>query len=91
MKLTLDQRQMIDTFIKNKWTLHPKCPICHKNSWNVSPELFELRSFHGGSMVIGGKGGIVPLILVTCVNCGNTILINALIAGLDIKGDIKNE
>lgn len=42
-------------------------------------------------MVIGGKSGIVPLICVTCVNCGNTILINALIAGLDIKGDIKNE
>jgi len=89
MKLTKDQREKIDIFIKNKWILPPTCPICHKNSWNISPELFELRSFHGGSMVIGDKSGIVPLIVITCANCGNTIFINGIIAGLDLKGGTK--
>lgn len=89
MKLTKDQREKIDSFIKNKWALPPTCPICHKNSWNISPEVFELRSFQGGSMVIGGKSGIMPLIPVTCNECGNTILFNALIAGLDLKEGTK--
>lgn len=89
MKLTKEQHKSIDSFIKNKWTLPPICPVCNENSWSISPELFELRAFHGGSMVIGDKSGIVPLILITCANCGNTIFINALIAGLDLKGGTK--
>ena len=86
MILTKEQREKMRDFLKNNWAIPRTCSVCHKNSWNISPEVFELRSFHGGSMVIGGKGGIVPLILVTCANCGNTIFINALVAGLDLKG-----
>jgi len=89
MKLTKEQRDNIDSFIKKKWKPPPICPICHENSWTISPELFELRAFYGGGMVIGNKSGIVPLILITCANCGNTIFINALIAGLDLKGGTK--
>lgn len=89
MKLTKEQRENIDSFIKNKWKLPPVCPVCHENSWTISPEIFELREFHGGDMFIGKKGRIAPLILLTCTHCGNTIFINALIAGVDLKGGTK--
>jgi hypothetical protein len=89
MILTDEERKKINDFLEKNWASPQNCSVCHKNSWNISPEVFELRSFHGGSMVIGGKSGIVPLILITCDNCGNTIFINALIAGLDLKGGTK--
>jgi hypothetical protein len=89
MILTDEERKKINDFLEKNWASPQNCSVCHKNSWNISPEVFELRSFHGGSMVIGGKSGIVPFIFITCDNCGNTIFINALIAGLDLKGGTK--
>lgn len=42
--------------------------------------LFELRQFNEGSMVIGGP--LIPVIPISCGNCGNTVMINAIAAGL---------
>ena len=49
-------------------------------SWNVSDKVFELREYHDGNMVIGGSP-IVPVVPVTCDNCGNTVLVNSIISG----------
>ena len=58
------------------------CPACQqRGTLSVMPTLMELREFHGGDFVIGGSP-IVPLVVLTCNNCGNTILINALVVGL---------
>jgi len=35
--------------------------------------------FNAGSVIIGGP--VIPVVAVTCLNCGNTVLVNALIAG----------
>lgn len=67
-------------FVKNKWV--NGCSICDsKTHWNISPNVFELREFQGGSFVIGGNTPIIPLVHVTCTNCGNTVLLNAKITG----------
>ena len=58
------------------------CPACQqRGTLSVMPTLMELREFHGGDFVLGGSP-IVPLAVLTCNNCGNTILINALVVGL---------
>lgn len=58
------------------------CPACQqRGTLSVMPTLMELREFHGGDFVVGGSP-IVPLAVLTCNNCGNTILINALAVGL---------
>jgi predicted nucleic-acid-binding Zn-ribbon protein len=85
MKLSEAQRKKMIDYIQEKWVLPTKCPVCKQNDWNVSSEVYEIREFHGGGMVIGGKSVIAPLVPVTCYNCGNTLLFNALIAKLDIK------
>ncbi|WP_111937963.1 hypothetical protein [Clostridium paraputrificum] len=58
------------------------CYICGGRNWTLPGEFYELRECHGGNMVIGGNSGIIPVIPMMCTNCGNTVLINPMIAGL---------
>ena len=71
-----------DNFIRHlsdKWNIRG-CPMCGTRNWNVSDKVFELREFHGGSLVLG-PGPIVPLIPVICGNCGNVVLVSAIVSG----------
>jgi hypothetical protein len=76
---SFDSEKLI-THLKEKWDGR-RCPMCKSGNWSVQDKVFELREYHGGSMVIGGSA-LVPVVPVTCDNCGNTILINGIIAGL---------
>lgn len=73
--------QEIINFLNDKWR-GAVCPLCKGREWNVSGEIFELREFNNGDLVIGGKSKIFPVIPVTCKNCGNTVFISALSTGL---------
>jgi predicted RNA-binding Zn-ribbon protein involved in translation (DUF1610 family) len=77
--------QKIIQYLNTKWAVKP-CPMCGIIKWNVSDKLFELREYHGGDLVIGGQASIIPLIPIICSNCGNTIFINAIVAGVEIPG-----
>lgn len=58
------------------------CPLCHQSgTLSAMPTIMELREFRGGTFVIGDTP-IVPLVVLTCNNCGNTILINAMTTGI---------
>ncbi len=74
-----DSKKLIK-FLNDKWQSRP-CPMCHEGKWSVQDKIFELREFHGGSLVLGGTP-IIPIIPITCGNCGHTILINALMTGI---------
>lgn len=89
MKLTEEQRKKMVDYLQEKWVPPTICPICRQNNWNVSAEVYEIREFQGGAMIIGGMSVIAPLFPVTCNNCGNTVLFNALIAKLDLKEGTK--
>lgn len=72
----------LSKFIGNlteKWKDNP-CPMCKSQSWTVSDKIFEMREFNGGNLVIG-SGSIYPVIPVTCNNCGNSIMVNAVTSG----------
>jgi len=77
------------THLKEKWEGRA-CPLCGVGNWNISDSVFELREYHGGNLVIGA-GPIVPIVPVTCSNCGNTIMINALLSGAVEKPKKKEE
>ncbi|WP_300030600.1 hypothetical protein [Candidatus Thioglobus sp.] len=83
--MTKLQHDKLTKHLAEKWKAPVSCAVCGKNDWNVSDGLYELREFHGGSMVIGGSA-LIPVSPVTCNNCGNTVLINPLIAGIELKG-----
>jgi hypothetical protein len=62
------------------------CPICRNPQWTLNDGIVSLivqENVH--HMVIGGP--TLPCVSMTCVNCGNTQLLNLLILGLgDILG-----
>lgn len=56
-----------------------RCPLCGaSNSFTAMPDIMELRQFFHGDTVLGGGSSIVPLVVLTCSECGNTVFINAL-------------
>jgi hypothetical protein len=65
--------------LAEKWQNRP-CQMCNSGPLSVSNKTFEIREYHGGDMVVGGP--IVPIVPVVCLNCGNTILVNAIVAGI---------
>ncbi len=72
-----DTKKVI-SFLSEKWG-NRDCPMCGKGPWEVQDKAFQLSEFHQGNLVIGGP--LIPVIPVTCTNCGNTVLVNAIISG----------
>lgn len=66
--------------LSDKWQGRP-CPMCQSGEWSVQSKIFELREYRGGSFVVGGVP-ILPVVPITCGNCGNTLLINAIKLGV---------
>lgn len=60
----------------------PICPLCGSNHWTVSDKIFQLHEFQNGDLIIGGDSKILPVLPLTCENCGNTYFINAIRAQL---------
>ncbi len=73
--------------LETRWNRIP-CPYCQNSAWTVDPSVVTTVEVNENkTMVIGGK--FQPLVPVTCRNCGNTVLVNALI--LDCLEDVENE
>lgn len=77
--MTDSKSEKIIKHLSDKWKGR-SCPMCGAGNWNVSDKVFEIREFHDGNLVLG-SGPIIPLVPVTCDNCGNVILVNAIVAG----------
>ena len=88
MSLTKKEQSNALKHLNSKWAGERKCSICQSNNWNVHPEIYEMRQFNGGNMVLGGP--VVPLLMVECTNCGNTISMNAIRAGI-VSPEAKEE
>lgn len=65
--------------LREKWG-SKECAQCGANNWSVTDKVFELREFQGGSLIVGNSP-IIPVVPVCCTNCGNTILVNAMVSG----------
>lgn len=73
-------------FLSEKWG-NRSCPMCGVGPWQVQDKVFQLSEFRQGKLVLGGP--LIPLIPVTCTNCGHTVLVNAIISG-GIERDALN-
>lgn len=63
--------------INDKWA-SKNCPMCGHNNWNVSSNIVTaLRIAEKGGISLGGD--VMPLVAITCMNCGNVIFVNPLI------------
>jgi hypothetical protein len=60
-------------WVEQKWGPNRECPYCGSAEWTVS------RPFN---LLLESRETLSPHFSVVCTNCGNTVLINALLAGL---------
>ena len=73
-----DRKKLIEGVLK-RWK-RPNCPLCDKTSWTVPEDLFELRQLSLDGFHVGGPR--MPVVPVICEHCGNTVLVNAIVAGV---------
>lgn len=74
--MNVDTPQVI-AHLREKWR-DKNCPMCGGGPWEVQPTLFQITAWTPGYLQPGLP--TIPLCPITCKNCGNTILINAIIS-----------
>jgi len=79
MKLDENQRKTVLEVLRKKAPKAPTCSACHRQKWTVGDRVFQMPEY-GVAMAIGGP--VVPVIPLTCINCGNTLFFNAMALGV---------
>lgn len=75
----VDQEKVVE-HLRKTWGHNRTCPLCSKGPWQIQDKFFQLLEFTGGGLTVGGP--VIPVVPITCANCGNTVLVNALRAGV---------
>lgn len=73
--------EKITHYMKDSKWKELKCPLCSEIQWTVPGVVYELRQHHRRNRDIK-KTSIIPVVPVTCANCGCTTLINSIACGL---------
>lgn len=81
MKLTKEQVALVISKLDKHKDKRRACSICGNNTWMLNDTIFEMREFMGGDMVIGGTA-IMPMLAVSCTECGHTRFISAIRMGV---------
>jgi len=72
-------KEKLKEYLETKW--HPiNCRQCEQAAWVLPDKIFQLVEYQSNFLPPGSP--ILPVIPITCSNCGNTILINALVASV---------
>lgn len=64
----------------------PACGLCASERWYFDDVLYELREAQSQHLFASKDAKVFPVLVVTCSNCGNSHLINALVTGVVIPG-----
>lgn len=84
MKISIDKLEPL-----MRKTHPPICPLCGGNKWNVTDAVFFLPEFFEDSVRFNARS--IPVIPFTCTVCGNTLFVNAIIAGVLDKDDVTKQ
>ncbi len=85
------QRELIGNKLNEK-IKNLNCVMCGQQNWNMEPFIVPVPVSSDFSVKLGGQ--VLPLVSITCTNCGNTHFFNLAMLGLideikNKKGDIK--
>lgn len=83
-----DRTRLLD-FLRSRWK-DERCPLCGHDDWAVQPGMFALRALRDWDAVVERSvreplaqvEDVVPVVPVVCKSCGNTVLVNAVVANL---------
>jgi hypothetical protein len=82
MKLSKPQHQTLTDYVQDKMKPAAICAVCRATNWDISREVFKLTAFQEGSGIAA-----IPLCVVSCGSCGNTLFIDARrVVGLVLNG-----
>lgn len=83
MPLEPDQLHRLLKFTRARWK-SPSCQLCAANEWAVDGIVAITVEHRPNSFeaVMGAAKQTLPCAAFTCRNCGNTVLVNLIIAGL---------
>lgn len=82
--ISLNREKFVEQ-INAKWKTKI-CPMCHKNNWNMGKKLVSpMNLSEGGDIELGGS--VMPLVAMTCMNCGNVLFVNPLVIDAVNKAD----
>lgn len=92
MKLTKDQvaltlKKLNEFSNKSKCT----CPLCGNAKWELNDVVFEMREFNGGNLIVGKPSAIMPIVSLSCAECGNTLFFSAIKMGLINPADFDDK
>lgn len=82
MKLTKEQTSIILSKLNDYRDSRRPCVICGNNHWTVNDCIFETREFFNEGYKLGTPIATMPMITITCDNCGNTLFLSAIRMGL---------
>lgn len=82
MILSQEQGKKIMALIGEKWTKKGCCPMCNHLGLSIQERVLELREYNNGDIVVGGNQASFPIVAVMCPECGYTIFVNAIAAGV---------
>jgi hypothetical protein len=77
----------LNQWFADKWK-HGPCPVCETDLWTPLPRLGMVPNLNPTGPI---STNVVPVLLVGCTNCGYTLQINALAAGLLREADWEDE
>jgi len=77
--LSPEQISRLTEHINTKWA-RKECRQCGSNSWAVEGFVLLSISDQPGQLVLGGPS--LPTVSLVCNICGNTVLVNAIVAGV---------
>lgn len=81
---TDEQRAKIRNWMKSKWT-YRECRQCSHEKWVIgdAPARLPLGYPNTADQYFGGL--MYSLVVITCSNCGNTLFINSVVAGIESR------
>ena len=92
MKLTQEQADQILNKLNACKDKRKSCSICGENKWVINDTIFEIREFNMGNLIVEGADyRIMPLISISCENCGYTKFLNAIKLGIISTTDDKKK
>ena len=84
MQLTEGQKKRLEEILLSKWFVGgPKCPVCQKNDWTITPQIFEIQDFRM-EMIPDNlrKKTFFPVVIMVCNECKYCLTFSAIALGL---------
>jgi hypothetical protein len=76
--LSPDQQETLKRFLNTKWR-NKNCQLCNFNTWDIHG-IVSLSIADQVGAVFGGPS--LPMAAMLCKNCGHTVLVNLMVAGV---------